>query len=234
MSTPPIPSSTTGAVTWLRHNKVDLALHHLRDAVDPAARPLLLLHGLGEATPAHAPDWTDAWPGAVVGLDLTGHGRSSTAPGGGYTAEVLMADAATAATHLAASDVGGVTVVGRGLGAYVALLVAGACPGPVQGAVLADGPGLAGGGPTPGSPMVVEGMRMPSGPPDPFALIELSHDVRPPDYAVSWALQAAAGSDLDVPITVAALVRPPWLAAVAEAPGVAVAPDLPSALATYA
>ncbi len=44
-------SATTPAVgvTMLRHNKIDLALHHLRDATDPAARPLLLLHGLGQA-----------------------------------------------------------------------------------------------------------------------------------------------------------------------------------------
>lgn len=214
----------------LRHNQVDLALHPLRDGVDDAVHALLLLHGLGEATPPGAPEWTDAWPGAVLGLDLTGHGASTGSKGGGYTAEVLMADAATAVAHL-----GTCTIVGRGLGAYVALLVAGACPDGVRGAVLADGPGLAGGGPAPGSPMMLAGVAMPPGPPDPFALVELSRDVRPPDYAVSWALQAVLGSDLETPLTVVAKVRPPWLAAVAEAPGVADRDgDLPAALAAYA
>jgi pimeloyl-ACP methyl ester carboxylesterase len=95
----------------LRHNRVDLALHHLRDAVEDEVHALLVLHGLGERTPAAAPAWTDGWPGPVWGLDLTGHGASSLSRGGGYTAEVLMADAAIAALHL-----GTVTLVGRGLG----------------------------------------------------------------------------------------------------------------------
>ncbi|HEX6421715.1 MAG TPA: hypothetical protein VFZ77_24645, partial [Acidimicrobiales bacterium] len=58
-----------------------------------------------------------------------------------------------------------------------------------------------------------------SGPPDPYALLELSRDVRPPDYATTYARQAATLSDLDTPLAVAAVVRPPWLAAVAAEPG---------------
>ncbi|HEX7131327.1 MAG TPA: hypothetical protein VF228_02055 [Iamia sp.] len=200
----------------LRHNRVDLALHHLRDAVDDDVHALLVLHGLGERTPDAAPVWTDGWPGPVWGLDLTGHGASSLSNGGGYTAEILMADAAIAVHHLGAA-----TVVGRGLGAYVALLVAGATPEPVRGAVLLDGPGLAGGGPAPGSPMMIADAVLPAGPPDPFALVELTRDVRPPDYALSWVHQAVEGSDLETPLAVAARVRPPWLAAVVDAPGVA-------------
>ena len=38
-------------VTMLRHGKVELALHHLRDATAAGGRPLLILHGLGEAAP---------------------------------------------------------------------------------------------------------------------------------------------------------------------------------------
>ncbi len=212
----------------LRHNRVDLALHLLREGVDPDGHPLLLVHGLGEDTPSAPPSWTDVWPGSVWGLDLTGHGASSPSIGGGYTAEVLMADVAVALEHLGRS-----TVVGRGLGAYVALLVAGACPDLVGGAVLADGPGLAGGGPAPGSPMMLPGVTLPPGPPDPFAMIELTRDVRPADYALSWVHQAIEGSAQEVPITVAAMVRPPWLAAVADAPGVAEAPLL-AALEAYA
>lgn len=217
----------TGETVVLRHNRVDLALHHRRDAVDDDVRALLVLHGLGERTPERAPAWTDGWPGPVWGLDLTGHGASSPSQGGGYTAEILMADAAIATDHL-----GTATVAGRGLGAYVALLVAGACPEQVRGAILLDGPGLAGGGPAPGSPLVVAGAVLPDGPPDPFALVELTRDVRPPDYAMSWVHQAVEGSDLDMPLAVAATVRPPWLQAVAGAPGVADV-TLDEALALY-
>ena len=218
----------TGSIVTLAHNKIALALHHLRDGPDPAVRPLLMIHGLGERTPAVAPGWLDAWPGPVWGLDLTGHGASSLSVGGGYTAEILLADAATAVGHL-----GEATVLGRGLGAYVALLVAGGRATAVRGAILLDGPGLAGGGPAPGSPMMVAGATLPPGPPDPFAMIELSRDVRPPDYALTFVHQAVQLSGLDTPLTVSAVVRPPWLAAVAAAEGVAEAP-LAEALAGYA
>lgn len=219
--------SGEGTVT-LAHNQVSLALHHLRDGSDPAVRPLLVLHGLGEQTPDVAPDWLAPWPGPVWGLDLTGHGASSPSIGGGYTCEILLADVDAALTHL-----GPTTLVGRGLGAYLALLAAGARATVVRGAILLDGPGLAGGAPFPGSPMMLAGVALPPGPPDPYALVELTRDVRPPDYAVSYVHQAVQLSGLDTPLTVSAQVRPPWLAAVAAAPGVAEAP-LDEALRTYA
>ncbi|WCO66830.1 alpha/beta fold hydrolase [Iamia majanohamensis] len=216
------------ATVTLTHNRVALALHHLRDGSDPAVRPLLAVHGLGERTPEAAPAWLDPWPGPVWGLDLTGHGASDPSVGGGYTAEILLADVDTALRHLGPS-----TLVGRGLGAYVALLAAGARADLVRGAILLDGPGLAGGGPFPGSPMMLAGVRLPPGPPDPYALVELTRDVRPPDYAASFVHQAVHLSGLDTPLTVSTVVRPPWLAAVAGAPGVAEAP-LAEALAAYA
>jgi hypothetical protein len=55
-----------------------------------------------------------------------------------------------------------------------------------------------------------------TGPPDPFAMLELSRDIRPPDYALSFARAAVEHSDLDSPITVSAMGRPTWLAAVME------------------
>ena len=192
----------------LRHNKVDLALHQLRDTAGPA---LLLLHGLGERSPATVPAQAAAWPGAVWALDFTGHGESTIPHGGGYTAEVLMGDADLALEHL-----GPATILGRGLGAYVALLIAGARPDVVRGAVLADGPGLFGGPSGPTSPQVVFVPPGATGPPDPFAMIELSRDVRPPDYAVTFGRAAAEHSDLDAPLAIAAMGRPPWLAAVVE------------------
>ncbi len=225
-------SVATRSTTMLTHVKVQLALHELRPG---AGRPLLLLHGLGEHTPPTAPELAADWPGPVFGLDLTGHGGSSRAPGGGYTAEILMADVDAALAHL-----GPATIVGRGLGAYVALLIAGARPGLVVGVVLCDGPGLSGGGPAPHSPSVVAptvdavaAASVESGLPDPFALVELARDVRPEDYATTYARQALQFSGLDAPIAVAAVVRPPWLAGVAAEPGV-VAEPVADALARYA
>jgi pimeloyl-ACP methyl ester carboxylesterase len=214
-------------VTWLRHNRIDLALHHLRPAV---GGQLLVLHGLGERSSRAVPAPLAAWPGGVWALDLTGHGESATAPGGGYTAEVLIGD-----VDHALDAIGPATVVGRGLGAYVALLAAGARPELVRGAVLCDGPGLAGGGPAPGSPVVttVVPPAPPGGTPDPFALSELARDVRPPDYATTFARLAVASSGLDVPVAVTGVNRPEWLAAVVAEPGVVVEP-LDAALARFA
>jgi len=209
----------------LTHSKVRLALHALKQG---AARPLLLLHGLGERSPARLPAEVAAWPGPVFGLDFTGHGLSEVPTGGGYTAEVLMADADTALRHL-----GEATLLGRGLGAYVALLLAGARAQRVRGAVLQDGPGLAGGGPRPPSPTVVAVDRAALAPPDPFALAELSRDVRPPDYATSFARLAVQLSGVAPALTITCVERPPWLQAVAEEPGVEES-RLGEALAGYA
>jgi pimeloyl-ACP methyl ester carboxylesterase len=198
----------------LRHNVIDLALHALRPAQDDGV-PLLLLHGLGERTPTVAPAWAASWPGGVHGLDFTGHGASTVPQGGGYSAEVLMGDADNALAHL-----GPCAVAGRGLGAYVALLIAGARPKLVRGTVLSDGPGLTGGGPNPVFGSVI---RLPVGPhpaPDPWALVELSRDVRPADYATSFARLVLQVSELRNPLVVTARVRPPWLEAVADEPGV--------------
>lgn len=210
----------------LTHVGTDLALHRLRDGT---GRPLLCLHGLGEATPERLPAPLERWPGPVWGLDFTGHGASSIPAGGGYTAEILMAD-----TDAALAELGPATVVGRGLGAYVALLIAGARPDLVIGAILDDGPGLAGGGPSPHSPVSLRpsaGSRL-DVTPDPYALIELSRDIRPADYAMSYLHQALQFSSLDIPISVVGVVRPPWLTAVVDGEGIVQEP-LPAALSRY-
>lgn len=226
-------------VEHLTHNKITLALHHLRSGPGsdgpgerPAGtRPLLLLHGLGERSPASVPADVAGWPGPVAALDFTGHGASTVPRGGGYSAEILLgdADAAVAALDREGS---GVTVLGRGLGAYVALQLAGARPTQVRGAVLADGPGLAG-GPTELTSQAVVHLRPSDRSPDPYALVELGRDLRPPDYATSFVRLAVAGSPLDEPITVSAVYRPAWLAAVCDQQGVATAP-VAAALAAYA
>lgn len=210
----------------LQHYRSTLALHRLADG---DGRPLLLLHGLGERTPPTPPAYLADWPGPVWGLDLTGHGDSTVPTGGGYTAEILLAD-----VDHAIGELGGATVLGRGLGAYLALLIAGARPSLVHGAILFDGPGLIGGGVRPGSAWIID---LPVGAdeasPDAFALAELARDVRSPDYATTYVRLAGAGATVEEPICVSTVSRPEWLAAVAAEPGVL---DLPllEAIAHYA
>jgi pimeloyl-ACP methyl ester carboxylesterase len=202
-----------GVPVLLRHNRIRLALHELRGG---SGRPLLHLHGLGERSPASVPAWLAPWAGPVWALDLSGHGDSDVALGGGYFCEALMGDVDMAIAHL-----GDLTIYGRGLGAYVGLLAAGGRAEQVRGAILADGPGLAGGGPWPSSPAIAStvGEPPPGGTPDPWAVYELTRDVRPPDYAATFARQAAVRSGLDTAIAVVGVNRPPWLEAVANEPG---------------
>jgi len=86
----------------------------------------------------------------------------------------------------------------------------------VRGAIIADGPGLFGGPSGPTSPALVTVPPGVVGPPDPFAMLELSRDIRPPDYALTFARAAVEHSDLDSPLTISAMGRPPWLAEVVE------------------
>ena len=135
-----------------------------------------------------------AGPARCTALDFTGHGASTIPLGGGYTAEVLMADVDIALAAARSGD--------------------GRRPRPrrlrraadrrrparrwSRGAVLGDGPGLAGGGPGPGVDRHPVRPRRRPDRPDPWALVELARDVRPPDYATSFARQATQLSGLDV------------------------------------
>jgi pimeloyl-ACP methyl ester carboxylesterase len=209
---------------YLTHGRIELALHTLRAADGPT---LLLLHGLGEHSPARLPPEYEGWPGSVYALDFTGHGHTTVPRGGGYTAELLQADVDIALSHL-----GGATLVGRGLGAYVAVLIAGTRPELVHGAILRDGTGLAGGAPG-SSPYI--GFPEPTQitPPDPFAIAELSTDVRPPDYITEFVRLAAEFSRCPRPISVCASERAPWLSAVVAEIGVEVT-SVDEALKFYA
>lgn len=164
----------------IAHGRTMLALHVVREAAGPR---LLLLHGLGES----AARWTDAaaaWPGAAYALDFSGHGSSDPVPGGAYHPELLAADADAALATLGAS-----VVAGAGLGAYVALLVAGARREIVPAALLLPGAGLEGGGPAPGGrgyERALDLIAVPAAGTDPLSHL-LDAQVRPSAYAEAFA-----------------------------------------------
>ena len=115
------------------HGETSLVLHTLREG----SNGVLLLHELGGAST----DWQEVverWPGAVHALDFAGHGGSGWRRGGGYTPELFAADADAALALL-----GPCYLVGAGLGAYVALLLAGGRPALVPAALCCPGPSTA-------------------------------------------------------------------------------------------
>lgn len=210
----------------LQHNRVTLALHQLRTG---NGRPLLMLHGLGEHGQAMS-SLKVQWKGPIWALDFTGHGQSTVPNGGGYSAEILMADVDIALQHL-----GEATIVGRGLGGYIGFLIAGARPSLVKGVVIIDGPGLSGGAihATSSSEITSAGSRTGTTP-DPWALIELSRDARPPNYAVTFTRLAVEASTIDEPISVTTRVTPQWIEAISAEPGVLTGVTLDEALEIYA
>jgi pimeloyl-ACP methyl ester carboxylesterase len=221
-------SASTSSITMLQHGRVTLALHQLRES--NVGWPLLLLHGLGEHSPEAVGLDVAGWNGSIHALDFTGHGESGRSIGGGYSAEILMADVDAALAHL-----GPCTVLGRGIGGYVALLIAGARPNLVRGAIIDDGLGLLGGGAAPGSIHLDVPNRLTELDlnPDPYALLEMSSDIRPADYAVSFAFAAGQGATNRLSIAVVTKLRPPWLAGIVEQFGVEAMP-LTDALAVFA
>jgi len=141
-------------VTSLHHGRVEIVLHELKtgagSARDDAVPPLLLLHELGGRSEdwLGREAWRDAWrtwPGPVHALDFAGHGHSAHVVGGAYSPEYFLADADQALAALGDRA----ALVGVGLGAWVALLLAGARSERVPAALLWPGPGLAGGGSLP-------------------------------------------------------------------------------------
>ena len=208
----------------LAHGRTSLALHPLRDAAGP---DLLCLHALGGSAADFA-GAAAAWPGRVFALDFAGHGDSSPRPSGAYLPELLAGDADAA---LAALDT--VHLVGVGVGAYVALLLAGARRDRVTAALLVPGSGLAGGGAEPdfadeGGPRWLD-LEPPLPGCDPAAR-RLERDIRPPDYAVCFALAARR-----LLLAEGGASPPPWWRAVERSPAAASAPaDLARALALLA
>jgi pimeloyl-ACP methyl ester carboxylesterase len=207
----------------LRHGRVALALRRVREG---EGTPLLLLHALHGSSD----DWgkgPEGWPGPVCALDFAGHGRSGWVRGGVYYPELLSADADGALAEL-----GTAVLVGAGLGAYVALLLAGARPASVPAAVLLPGAGLAGGGDEPcfdradpdlGGEPAGQGAAS-----DPY-LRACEEDIRPPDYAASFAEAARR-----LLLVENGSARPGWWQAASSSPSAETASDLASALAKLA
>ena len=227
----------------LQHGRLELALHCLRPkgpgggtAAGPA---VLLLHELGASAPktlesVTPPGLVQVSSGALWALDFTGHGESQWPGGGGYSPEVLMAD-----VDHALAQIGPAAVVGAGLGGFVAVLIAGARPETVRGAVVLPGEGLHGGGVEPqalGRTHPEAGQRLTGvAASDPLALHELSRDIRPPGYVGVFARQAEHLSGLKHPISVtpeAVADAPMWLEELSKRERVCIAP-LESALASY-
>jgi pimeloyl-ACP methyl ester carboxylesterase len=215
----------------MRHitsGRLQVALHTLGEGRGTA---LLALHGLG----GQATDWADAalrWPGPVYGLDFSGHGASSPVRGGAYAPEILVVDA-DAALH----ELGEAAVAGAGIGAWVALLLAGARRNRVPAAGLLHGPGFAGGPPVPDPTVATEDLiasaeataalteGAPDAPPDPLAA-SCATDIRPLHYARSFAdasrcvLLADPGADEE----------PPWASEIRQASSVRGGPAEPGAM----
>jgi len=191
----------------LEHGRIALELHELTHRAGPS---LLLLHALyGSST-----DWGEApaaWPGPVYALDFSGHGQSDWVVGGGYCPELLAADADVALAHL-----GRAAVAGAGLGAYVALLLAGARPDTVPAALLLAGAGLDGAGPVPlydrDLPVERTESEQAQSAHDPLVWVtELT--VRPVDYAASFAQRARR-----LLVAENGTARPPWWEALRHHP----------------
>jgi pimeloyl-ACP methyl ester carboxylesterase len=131
----------------LKHGRIEVALHTLRGDLEATASspPVLLLHALGTDGSRWSEGLVESWPGAVYALDFAGHGDSDRVRGGAYAPEYFLADA-----DLALHEIGGTAaLVGAGIGAYVALLLAGARASRVPGALILPGYGLEGGGSAP-------------------------------------------------------------------------------------
>ena len=177
--TPPRTTSTT----MLTHNRVSLALHHLRGGRRPA---LLLLHGLGERTPATVP------PGRTAGRARSPPSTSpATAPPPPRRRRLHLRDP-LADADIALAHLGGPPCWDEDSGP-TSRSAGRRPPATCGGMVLADGPGLAGGGPAPTSPSFFN-LPPTQARRTPIAHLEMSRDLRPPDYAASFVRLALAGS----------------------------------------
>ena len=128
----------------LTHGRTEVELHELRTG---SGMPLLLLHALGESSASWDETAMASWPGSVFALDFAGHGASEWVPGNAYVPEHFVAEADLALQAMGPTSE--CAVVGAGIGAYVALLLAASRTEIVRIAMLLPGRGLEGGGAVP-------------------------------------------------------------------------------------
>lgn len=193
----------------IKHGRVCLELHEVAQRPGPN---LLLLHALYGSSQ----DWNPPainWRGSVYALDFSGHGQSDWVAGGGYYPELLLADA-----DAALARIGRTAVAGAGIGAYIALLLAGARRDLVPAALLRPGAGLAGGGALPDFDRELpDFLARPDGaaadPPYDPMVRALDIDARPVDYAASFA-----GAVQRLLLCEDATPRPPWWEVTRESP----------------
>jgi pimeloyl-ACP methyl ester carboxylesterase len=182
----------------IAHGALQLSLHQLREG---KGSRLLLLHDLGGASAGWGAE-AEGWPGDVHALDFAGHGSSDWRPGGAYTPELFAADVDAALAAMKGTET---YLVGTGLGAYVAVLVAGARPDVVRGALLMPGAGFEG-GPLPHHAGALDASPLgPTAAPCDPLLWACRDDPRPPDYARSFALEAR-----NLLLLEDGGARPPW------------------------
>jgi len=185
----------------ITHGRIQLELHERARRDGPV---LLLLHALFGSSA----DWGDTaavWPGPVYALDFCGHGASDWLSGAAYYPEMLVADADAALQHI-----GRAALAGAGLGAYVALLLAGVRGTQVSAALLLPGAGLTGAGPSPDfdvdfpDPAVAGADEPVAHRADPMVRL-LDAFVRPPTYVepLAHAARRLLLLEDDTP-------RPPW------------------------
>lgn len=216
-------------MTLLQHVKSGRHTVALYEAKADDGPTLLWLHALGGSA-RDADSAVSHWPGRVLALDFVAHGESARPAGGAYTAELFVGDA-----DAALAEAGHAHLAGQGLGAYVALLLAGARPARVPAALLLPGRGLDGGGAEPTwneshaeldahvAEVVANNDRAESLALDPM-LYTVETDLRPPDYARQFADAAQRllfAPDVTPP--------PPWWEA---ARGAACAESAPADLAS--
>ncbi len=213
----------------VKNARVDLACHHLADG---PGTPLLLLHALHGSTV----DWSSeiAWAGPVHALDFSGHGASGHVRGGGYTPELFVADADAALSSVAArhGEAAGLVIAGAGLGAYVALLLAGARAELVRGALLGPGAGLGENDGEPDFDRPPERLRPRGDVPDECdpSLWRFIGEIKPRDYVASFAARAQRLWMLDD-----GGFRPTWWHVARDAPGAeSIGPDWSTGFAALA
>lgn len=186
----------------LKHGRLTIQLLQLSQGDSPETPPLLLLHALGSSAAEWRSDWDRAggegtlWNGPVYALDFVGHGQSDHVTGRYYYPELFLVDADRALEEIGDRAY----LVGAGIGAYVAMLLAGSRPDRIPAALLLSGRGLASGGVQPNFDHPPAGIdswqagiqraaRAYSESTDPF-VATCEQDIRPAEYASEFAAAA--------------------------------------------